>query len=138
MNGAWLRFFSGSPVRLQWLVLGALTAALTCAGLTIWALWERGERLGAERDVTFYRAQAAVLGDKLDACNRSVETVARLGETIRSDVRNTLADVRKAGQPLRNEVAAIAEMLRRPPPVRPDGQPADCNDAWREIEARRP
>jgi hypothetical protein len=135
--GTLLSFFTTgatAPARIQALLIGAMVMLATCLALTTWAEIERSGRFQAERDAAVYKAQSGVLVDKLATCSGSVDTLASLGKAIRGDLHAALEDFGKANAPLKKELASIGEAVKKPPPVRPDGKPTDCSDAWRRIE----
>lgn len=131
-----LGFFGAGPARLQALLIGAMAMAVTCLALTAWALWERSGKLSCEVERVTLAAQVAVLADKLNTQNTAVDALGSLGNQIRGDVKTGLAKIGAAEAARAAKFAELADLIKKPPPVRADGKPADCADAWREIERR--
>lgn len=132
---ALLAFFSG-PARLKALVIAAAALIMVALALTTWALLERSRRLSGEIELTALRSQSRVLADSLGRCNAGVENAAKAGGAAVAETKRLLAMAERAlerNAAVRDEIRTI---VRTPTPVRADGKPKDCADAFAEIRAK--
>jgi hypothetical protein len=125
--GALLSFFAGGPARMQALVYAAGVLLLALATAVSIALWYRGEALQA-------RGQAQLLQHAVDACREAVALTKRTSDAALQRMA-TLADAAaRATAGTAQQVQRLDAHLRRPPPRRPDGKPAGCDDGWDVVE----
>lgn len=127
-----------TPARLQALIIAALTMLVLCLALVTWALLERSGRLAAKAELAAAQARAEAWEAAAGRCTASVENAAKIGQQAVDDTRALL---RKAEAAYAKNVGLIADIrgiVAKPAPVRADGRPADCGDAWREIRGLKP
>lgn len=123
-------------------LIAAGLAAAAFVGLALWGLYWRGEYRSAQVEIVALRAQERVLGAAVEACSESVAHAALVGEEALQTGHNLLAEARRlssGGRAVVNQTEALIAEARAlvaagKPPVRPDGTPKDCGDAWREIQ----
>jgi hypothetical protein len=130
--GGLLGFFAGGPARIQALLVGVLAMALVCAGLTIWALWERAGRLSLRAELTAAVDQGKVLADKLLQCDTATAATKSAGDRSVAEMRRLVAAVDKRFADTPERIRRLEDLLKLPPPAG-----ATCEDAWRAIEAAR-
>lgn len=107
------------------------------AGATGWIVngWRLGIELeGRQSALNAVRAQAEIAADALGRCNTGVEAVNTAGRAMRAATAELVRAARAKGDQYAGELAAVRQLLAKQTPTRPDGQPANCSDAWREIE----
>lgn len=132
---ALLAFFAG-PSRLKGLLIGAAALLLIALLLTTWALIERTWRLQDEVKLVTLKDQQAVLSDSLGRCNAGAAITAKAGTDAVAETKRLLAMAERAlerNAAVRDEIRGI---VKAPPPVRADGKPKDCSDAFGEIRAK--
>lgn len=123
-------------LRLKAMLIGAAVLALLCLSLTVWALLERSGRLSCEVESVKLASQVEILNASIERQNKGIDATVKAGEEARAATRKLIAQANRiaaGNQALIDETRGI---LSRPPPLRPDGKPSDCNDAWAEIEKR--
>lgn len=129
---ALLAFFT-VPTRLKGLLICAAALIAVALALTVWALIERTWRLQDAVELAQLRDQKQILADSLGRCNAGVEAAAKAGHAAQADVKRLLGMAETAmlkTAAFREEARAI---VSKPTPVRADGKPKDCGDAWQEI-----
>ncbi len=134
--GSLLSFFGAGGLQLKALIVGAAVMVIACLALTTWALLERSGRLSCEVDRVTLKAQVAVLSDQLTRQTGAVLDHKAIGEAVQEALRGDLDAIRKAAGRRDPLLQQLADLVKQPP-ARADGKPADCNDAWAEIEKRR-
>lgn len=127
-----LNFFGGSSARLQALLIGAMVAALVCAGLLIWGLYWRGEYREAKVSLVALEAQGKILAESVRSCSASVDQAKATGEQAKKDTRALLEVAKRLAAGGEQRAAALEELLRKPTPPG-----AGCEDAWKEVEKTR-
>lgn len=133
--GTLLALFS-TPARLQGLIIAAIAMLALILGLTTWALLERSGRLSAKVELVRAQDQAKVWEDAAGRCTASVKSLGEAGQGAIAETKRLLGLVEvgiKKQAALRDEARDI---VKKPPPTRPDGKPRDCADALAEIRAK--
>lgn len=123
------------------LAIAAVAAVVFGAGVTAGAV-VNGWRLGVvvaegEKALSIAQTEVRICGGRLATQNTAIDAVADLGAGIRKDIDVALSSIEKGATGQRQQLEELRGLIARSPPVRPDGKPAGCGDAWREIEARR-
>lgn len=127
-----------------WVLLAIAAAAAVVFGAGVTAGWTaNGWKLGRELadqkvELVTITAQAQICADKMTTQNAAVGAVGDLGLQLRKGTKDLLDAIGKGSAGQKAQIASLEAVLAKPPPQRPDGKPADCGDAWREIEKGRP
>lgn len=123
------------------LVLAAVLAATFGAGMTAgWTIngWRLGVDLAKQETVTVVaQTEAKACGQQMTAQNTAVAAVEALGLRIQGDTKATLQAIESGAVSQRQQLGGLRGLLAKPPPTNPDGSPAGCGAAWRDIEAKR-
>lgn len=89
-----------------------LAVALLCAGLTIWALWERSGRLACLVKIETLTWQLALLGQQVNEQNLKVRELKEASAAARKRGAEALSKAEARADTHRGEIAALEARIR--------------------------
>jgi hypothetical protein len=137
-----LSFFGGaalapaSLLRLKALLIAAAVMVMVCMALMTWALLERSGRLSCKVETVALSAQVEVLSASIGRQNEGIDDVRQATQDARAATAAMLAAAGKLAAARQSVIDEMHGVLAKPTPLRSDGKPAGCDDAWDSIEKR--
>jgi hypothetical protein len=124
-----------NPLQIKLALVGAALAAVAMLSLTVWALLERSAKLSCRVELVVAKDQVAVLSDKIEVQNKSLQKLEATTAQILKRTGLTLEQLAKQHEGTRKTVADLESKIASATPKNADGSAKGCADYLKEWRA---